>query len=270
MSDKLNALKALIRRFHRAVVAFSGGADSAFVLRVCSDTIGNRNVIAVTAQSETYTAAELEYAKDFARETGVEHAVLATEELGDERFSENSPVRCYYCKLHFYEKVRAFADARGIRAIFDGSNRDDEKDHRPGRNAAKERGVISPLIETGFTKSDVREHSKAMGLPTWNRPSNPCLASRVPYGQRITKEKLAAIEKAESFLRCNGFRIVRVRHHDSIARIELDPGEMPRFFTDSLHQKTSEYFKDLGFAYAALDICGYRTGSMNEVLGDRT
>lgn len=266
---KLEGLKGVIKRYPGAIVAFSGGVDSSLVLKVSSDVLGGSNVIAVTGSSETYTRSELEEAKRIAGQFGVEHVVIGTEELSDENFSSNSERRCYYCKREFYAKLFAFARSRGISTVFDGSNVDDEGDYRPGRVAAKEYGVVSPLIEAGFKKDDIRRLLRSWGLDFWNKPSNPCLASRIPYGSAISKEKLAAVESGEAFLVGNGFSNVRVRHHGSIARIEVPPSEIERIAGDEIRARIVDHFKKLGFLWVTIDLEGYRTGSLNETLRRR-
>jgi len=270
MTEKQNALSRIFLSYGKVIVAFSGGTDSTLLLAVAAKVLGAGDVVAVTAQSETYTASELDYARALAKNIGVEHVVLSTDELADEKFAENSARRCFYCKSHFYKDLRAFAAKRGFATIADGSNKDDEHDYRPGREGAKAYGVVSPLSEAGYTKDDVRAHSKELGLSTWDKPANPCLASRIPYGSRITKGKLSAVENAERFFRDSGIRIVRVRHHGDVARIELTPEDRARFLGDEkLTREASAHLKKLGFTFAAIDLDGYRTGSMNEAIGKK-
>ena len=266
---KLEGLKRVIGRYPRAVVAFSGGVDSSLVLKVSADVLGNSNIVAVTGSSETYTRSELQDAKKTALRFGVEHVVMETAELADENFSSNDEKRCYYCKREFYAKLFAFAQSRGISTVFDGSNVDDEDDYRPGRVAAREFGVVSPLVEAGFNKGDVRTLLRSWGLDFWNKPSNPCLASRIPYGSAILKEKLGMVESGEAFLVEYGFSNVRVRHHGEIARIEVPPSEIERIAGEENRKKIIEYFKKLGFLWVTVDLEGYRTGSLNEILKRR-
>jgi uncharacterized protein len=263
--EKLEVLKRIIGRHDRAVVAFSGGVDSSLVLKVSSDVLGTGNVVAVTGTSETYTRAELGDAERTAKLFGVEHVVIETAELSDPKFVSNDERRCYHCKREFYARVFAFAGARGVSTVFDGSNVDDERDYRPGREAAKEFGVVSPLAEAGLGKEDVRHLLRAGGYEFWNKPSNPCLASRVPYGSAITRDKLAAIEAGEAFLVENGFSNVRVRHHGGVARIEAPPSDIERLSGEDMRARIVERFKKLGFHWVAVDLEGYRTGSLNEM-----
>ncbi|OHD54171.1 MAG: TIGR00268 family protein [Spirochaetes bacterium GWF1_41_5] len=265
-SEKMENLVKIIRSAERIIVAFSGGIDSAFLLQVCVQTLGPGFITAVTAASETYTAGERSSARKFAADLGVEHVILETEELKNRRFSENSPMRCYYCKGEFYSKVREYAREKNITAVFDGSNLDDEKDYRPGRQAVKEHGVCSPLIDAGFTKNDIRFFARQAGIAFWNKPANPCLASRIPYGTAVTAQRLEAVEKAEIFFHDHNFQTVRVRNHDQLARIEITPDDFQRFFQDNFHSQASAYLKSLGFTWVSLDLEGYRTGSLNEIL----
>ena len=263
----LDSLKAMITSYERVIVAFSGGVDSSFLLKLCVDILGKDNVVAATGASETYTPAELDFARSTAGEMNVRHVIIRTDEIGDEAFASNTRLRCYHCKKNFYSKLRKAADAENIRVIVDGTNSDDKNDYRPGRTAAAEYGILSPLVDAGITKDRIRLYSKAMGLKSWDKPANPCLASRVPYGSRITGEKLDTIARAEEFLRHMGFDIVRVRHHDAVARIEIPIRDMARFMEDDTREAAERYMKNLGFTWITIDIGGYRTGSMNEILG---
>ncbi len=264
--NKITSLKDNIRKYSKVIVAFSGGVDSSFLLAVSAEVLGINNITAVTAFSETYTESELYSAKELAKKIGVQHIIIETDELDDRIFASNTADRCYYCKKNFYSKLIAFSRKTDIPAVFDGSNADDASDYRPGRTAAKEFGIISPLMEEGLSKEDVRSYSKAMNLPTWNKPANPCLASRIPYGIHITKEKLEAVSKAETFIRNKGFNIVRVRHHNLTARIEIPAQDLSRFMQNNIREEVNVYIKSLGFTWVALDIEGYRTGSLNSAL----
>lgn len=265
LQKKYENLKALLLQLESAAIAFSGGVDSTFLLKVAHDVLGD-NVIAVTARSSTYPEREFHGAKAYAEGIGVKHIIIISEELEIEGFSQNPVNRCYYCKRELFSKIRDVADQHGLKHVLDGSNFDDLGDYRPGMEAAKELHVISPLKEAGFTKNDIRTLSKQMNIPTWNKPSFACLSSRFPYGHEITEEKLKMVEAAEQILLDMGFRQVRVRHHGEIARIEVGPEEREKFFDLPLMDFVGQSFKKLGFAYVTLDLAGYRTGSMNEGL----
>jgi len=265
LEDKVKKLENIIKDAGSLVVAFSGGVDSTYLLKVAHDILKD-NVIAVTARSSTYPEREFNEAVEFAKSLGARHEVIVSEELDIDGFSENPLNRCYFCKKELFVKIRELADKYNIKYIADGSNADDLGDYRPGLMAVKELGVISPLKEAGMTKDDIREMSRRMGLPTWDKPAFACLASRIPYGQEITREKLEMIDKAEQILLGAGFRQVRVRHHGDIARIEVSPAERKKFFNEEFMDRIDREFKELGFKYVALDLKGYRTGSMNEVI----
>ncbi len=266
MKKKLENLKNNLKTLKKAAVAFSGGVDSSFLLAVCSDVLERENVLAVTASSETYTESELAFAKEFAKQTGVQHIIVNTDELNDPAFSCNPKDRCYYCKKSFYSKALDKIKNLDYGILLDGTNADDSSDYRPGYIAAKELGIKSPLLEFGFTKNDIRNLSKSMGLPAWDKPADPCLASRIPYGSKITREKLEAIANAEKFIHDLGFCIVRVRHHNETARIEIPASDLSRFMQDDIRKKVNEYLKSLGFIWISLDMEGYRTGSLNSAI----
>lgn len=268
MDAAFHALKAILASYDRVMVAFSGGVDSSFLLKVCVDVLGRDNVVAATGASETYTPSELELAKQTAGEMQVRHLILRTDEIADEDFAANTRLRCYHCKKHFYAKLREAADKEKIRFILDGTNSDDRRDHRPGRMAASEAGILSPLLDAGMTKEEIRRYSRALNLKSWDRPANPCLASRVPYGTRITREKLERIAAAEDFIRSKGFVTVRVRDHGDVARIEVPKEDMPRLLEDGTGEEIEGHLKRLGFTWITVDIGGYRTGSLNEILED--
>ena len=262
---KLERLRERLRVVGSAVVAFSSGVDSTFLLRVAHEELGER-VVAVTARSHTFPKRELDEAAAFCRAEGVRHEVIDSEELDIPGFAENPPDRCYHCKRELFGRLLAFALENGLAAVLEGSNIDDDGDYRPGRRAIRELGIVSPLHEAGLTKAEIRALSREMGLPTSDKPSFACLASRFPYGERITAATLARVEKAEQWLLDAGFglRQLRVRSHGDMARIEVPSDDIPRLAARAA--EIAAAFKDLGFAYVTLDLLGYRTGSMNETL----
>ncbi len=265
LQEKFELLKDNIRKSGSAVIAFSGGVDSTFLVRVAHDVLGDK-MIAVTATSSTYPKRELNEAIKYAGNMGVKHLIISSEELDIEGFASNPKNRCYFCKKELFTKIGKVAEENGMEYVFDGSNLDDNGDYRPGMKAARELKVISPLKDANLTKADIRELSKELGLPTWNKPSFACLSSRFPYGKKITIPKLKMVDEAEQFLIDMGIKQVRVRHHGEIARIEVSPEERVKFFDVNVMDKIGERFKKIGFTYVTLDILGYRTGSMNEVL----
>jgi uncharacterized protein len=262
---KLERLQEILREMGSLIVAFSGGVDSTFLLKVAKDSLGE-NVLAVTATSSTYPERESREAEGLAREIGARHIKIESEELDIPGFRNNPPDRCYYCKGELFHKLKEIAERENIKFIADGSNLDDLSDYRPGRKAAEELGVRSPLKEAGFTKENIRILSKEMGLSTWNKQSFACLASRFPYGNEINPNKLGMVDKAEDFLLSMGFRQVRVRHHDTIARIEVSKDEIVRLFYNGTSETISKRLKEIGFKYITVDLEGYRTGSMNLAL----
>ena len=265
VQEKFQLLKENIEKRGSAAIAFSGGVDSTFLVKVAHDVLGDR-MIAVTATSSTYPERELKEAIQYAKDMGVKHIIISSEELEIEGFASNPKNRCYYCKKELFTKIKRVAEEHNVSYLFDGSNLDDTSDFRPGMQAARELEVISPLKEANLTKADIVTLSKELNLPTWDKPSFACLSSRFPYGHQITKPKLKMVEQAEQFLLDMGIRQVRVRHHEEIARIEVSPEERERFFDIAVMDKIGAYFKELGFTYVTLDMLGYRTGSMNEVL----
>lgn len=246
-------------------VAFSGGTDSALIAKVASDELGPR-AVAVTIDSPLYPAAELKAAKNLARSIGMEHVVVRTNPLEDPSFARNPVDRCYVCKLQSFVLIRKLADGRGINEVVDGTNAEDGCEYRPGSKAREELGIRSPLAEAGFSKSDVRRLSKELRLPTAMKSAGACLASRIPYGEDLTVEKLEMIEHAEAFLSGKGFREVRVRAHGPIARIEVSRKDIARLCSAHSRASVARKLKSLGFTYATVDVEGYRTGSMDEVL----
>ncbi|ACM60302.1 uncharacterized protein B0S90_1495 [Caldicellulosiruptor bescii] len=263
LQEKYEKLKNYIKSLGSLAIAYSGGVDSTFLVKVAYDVLGDR-VIAVTATSSTYPKRELNDAITFIKQVGAKHIVIESEELEIEGFNKNPVDRCYYCKKELFEKIWKVAKAHGIEYVADGSNFDDLNDFRPGMKAACELNVVSPLKVAGLTKEDIRKLSKELELPTWDKPAFACLSSRIPYGERITKEKLSMIEKAEEYLLGLGFKQVRVRYHqDKLARIEIGKDEMEKFLNIKLIESVRNKFKELGFLYITLDLEGYRTGSMN-------
>jgi uncharacterized protein len=249
----------------RVLVAFSGGVDSTYLLKVAKEELGGK-VLAVIARSETYPEKEVRAAVRTAGSLGVRPLLIETEEVENPKFAENSPLRCYYCKQELFSRLKEIAEARSIPYVLDGSNSDDRDDYRPGAKAARELGVRSPLREAGLKKEEIRLLSMEMGLPTWNKPSLACLASRFPYYTAIERRTLLKVGRAEELLRRIGITQVRVRHHGDIARIEIKPEEFGKLMADSARRKAVAGLKTLGYTYVALDLQGYRTGSLNEPL----
>ena len=267
LGSKIEKLKGVFQSMGKVVVAYSGGVDSTFLLRMAKDTLGKENVLAVTALSPLYPERELRGAKRMASEMGVRHLLIESNELEIEGFSKNPTNRCYFCKRELFGELKRVAQQENISSIIEGSTLDDEGDYRPGKRAIGELNIRSPLLEASFTKADVREASKALGLPTWDKPSFACLASRFPYGQEITEEALRKVDEAEDFLIGLGFKQVRVRHYQDLARIEVYPEEIEKFMDGAMRTNIVERLKKIGYRYITLDLQGFRSGSMNEVLG---
>ncbi len=263
---KFEKLKSLIRGYEKVAVAFSGGVDSTFLLKVAADVLGKDNVLAITSCAETYPAEELEEAKKLAREMDVKHHITYTSELENEDFVNNDRLRCYYCKKELFGKLKEIASEKGFNYVLDGSNYDDQvNDYRPGLKAVAELSVKSPLKEAELTKDEIRSFSKKLGLPTWSKGSFACLSSRFPYGDKITVDKLSMVDKAERYLRSFGFAQLRVRHHDeNTARIEVLPEDFSLLIKN--RKNIVGELKEIGYTYITIDLEGYRTGSMNEVL----
>ncbi len=265
LSEKrLGELEKIIAAHESALVAFSGGVDSSLALAVAARALPKERVLAVTSNNETYLPSELEGAEALALSLGVEHLVVNTRELDDPNYASNPTNRCYFCKSTLYSDLARISSEKGYACVVDGANKDDEGDYRPGRKAARELGVISPLSLAGVSKLEVRELARYLGLRSWDKPALACLSSRFPYGQEITPEKLAQVAQAEEFLRSRGYAQVRVRHHGEIARLEVGAEEMERAFAE--RQEISTELKDAGFLYITLDLTGYTSGSLNAAL----
>lgn len=266
LHEKKRRLDESLQSLGGVAVAFSSGVDSTFLLKAAHDALGER-AIAVTARSRSFPRRELDEAKRFCEAEGIEHVVVDSEELDIEGFRQNPENRCYLCKRELFEKIRAIAGSRGLPYVAEGSNTDDEGDYRPGLLAVGELGVRSPLREAGLSKADIRALSREMGLPTWNKQSFACLSSRFAYGETISEEKLAMVDKAEQRLLDLGFVQVRVRIHGRLARIEVLPREFPKLIEHAA--ELDRYFRELGFLYVTLDLGGYQTGSMNRTLAKK-
>jgi len=263
--QKYNNLKKLLRKMGRVLVAFSGGVDSTFLLKVAQDVLGE-DVLAVIASSATYPQREREEALKLAAELNARYRVIETHELDNPDFSSNPPQRCYYCKKELFSKLKGIAQSERIPYVLDGSNYEDTKDFRPGLEAVDELGVRSPLREVGLVKSEIRQLSLKLGLPTWQKPSFACLSSRFPYYTEIDPQSLRQIDRAEEYLRKLGFSQFRVRHHDQIARIEIAQQDFSKLLEKGMKEKIIQNFKKWGYVYITLDLEGYRSGSMNEPL----
>lgn len=265
LQAKEQALHGLLAELGSVVVAFSGGADSAYLAHASHHVLGTR-ALAVTAESASYPDAHRQLALRVAREFAIPHEIIRTEELARPEYRANPANRCYFCKDELYSHLSALARARGFAAVVDGSNADDRGDYRPGRQAAREHGVRSPLDEVELSKEEIRALSHSAGLPTWDVPASACLSSRIPYGSEVTEEKLRMIEAAETVLRELGFRVFRVRHHDTLARLEIARDEMPRALEPSVAGQLTRELRALGYQHITVDLQGYRLGSLNEVL----
>jgi len=265
LTAKEERLREIFRELDSVIVAYSGGVDSSYVAYVANAELGPR-AVCITGQSASlpeYQRAEID---DVVKRFGFQHEIIKTEELENPGYRANNPDRCFFCKDELYAKLESVARTRGIGSIVDGSTVDDLGDYRPGRRAASQHAVRSPLIEAGLTKDEVRELSRRATLPTWDKPASPCLSSRIAYGTTVTIERLSKVDRGEEILREFGFREFRVRHHDQLVRIEIAPAEMDRVLRKDLIDELAKRFRELGFKYVTLDLEGFRSGSMNEVL----
>ncbi|TDL67563.1 ATP-dependent sacrificial sulfur transferase LarE [Rhodococcus qingshengii] len=266
LTEKYKKLQSILREMETVVVAFSGGVDSTFLLKAAVETLGEEHVLAVTADSETYPSSELLEAKELAERIGVKHQVIETSELAIPGYAENNKNRCYFCKSSLFDHLIPVMEEKGFNNVIYGVIADDMNEHRPGMQAAKEKGIRGPLLEANLFKQEIRELSQQFDLPTWDKPSFACLSSRIAYGEYITKEKLTKVEKAEAYLKSLNIRQVRVRTHQEIARIEVEPNDMKIVLEH--HDSIVKELQDYGYKYITLDLLGYKSGSMNKVLSN--
>lgn len=264
--EKFDRLVNLLRECGSVLVAYSGGVDSSFLLKIAHDVLGDQ-AVGVLAFSESLDRNEDRQARELASELGLPLRVIETREYENDAYRRNDAMRCYHCKSELFTRLVRLAQEEGIPHVLDGSNADDQGDFRPGMKARVENGVRSPLIEVGMTKSEIRQHARRLGLPTWDKPAAPCLSSRIPYGTEVSREKLRQIESAEAGLRELGFRVVRVRHHGDIARIEIPTQDFPRFLEEAVRASAVRCVEAAGFRQVVLDMKGFRSGSLNEALG---
>ncbi len=265
LKEKYIKLRKIIAGYPNLLVAYSGGVDSAFLLKTAFEVLGNR-VLGVIGISPSLAKRELNEAKSLAEKFNLPYITIETHELEDENYARNPEDRCYYCKKELFTELYDYAREHGFQYVADGTNQDDVGDYRPGRMAAQELKVVSPLQEAGLTKQDIRELSRFSGLPTWDKPALACLSSRFPTGIRVTQEALRQVEQAEDYLYSLGFKIIRVRHHKDLARIEVGPNEIARFVDPEVRKKVNEKFRELGYKFVTLDLAGYRMGSLNQLI----
>lgn len=264
-NNKYKDLLKNLKKMEKVVIAFSGGVDSTFLLKAATLS-GLDDILAVTGQSESLPDRELSFAKEIAAAMNVKHEIIVTEELKDNNYAENPPDRCYYCKKDLFTRLSAIASRKNYLYVLDGTNADDAHDRRPGRRAAGENNVKSPLLDAGLSKNEIRKISKDLGLPTWDKPATPCLSSRFPYGHKITAEGLLRVDRAEAFIRGFGIKELRVRSHSNVARIEVLPEDFPKVTEETAKKKIVDFLRSLGYENVTLDLRGFRSGSANEVL----
>jgi uncharacterized protein len=265
LDTKVAQLRDLLQEMQRVIVCFSGGVDSSYLLAESVETLGD-GALALTAVSPSLAPEEGAEAKGLAESLGARHLLIGTHEVDDPRYAANPFNRCYFCKTELYGVAVKEALNLGIPNILDGFNLDDRGDHRPGRQAAREHGVRSPLDELAFSKADIREAARQINLPVWDKPALACLSSRFPYGTQITPQRLSQVARSESVLRELGFRVFRVRYHDTVARIEVAPEELPRLLSSEIRDEITRRFRDTGFSFVSVDLQGYRRGALNETI----